>query len=75
MLLAMLLGEQPIGGSLLLLLGLLMIAFNERSAKQFEEHQKAMGEWGMQKHAYIFWRIVSIVFGAMLTCLGALLLF
>ena len=52
-----------------------MIAFNQESARQYEESQKALGRWGSPKHAYTFGRILSIVGGSLVALLGALMLY
>jgi hypothetical protein len=66
---------HPILGFGLLLVGLLMIAFNEASARQYEESQKALGKWGRAKHAYITGRVASVGLGSLLTVLGGLMVY
>jgi hypothetical protein len=66
--------RQPVFGGILFLFGLYLVAYNKKGARQFEESQKSLGSWGMKKHAYIFWRIVSIGVGVMSVLLGALMM-
>jgi hypothetical protein len=66
---------QPILGTVLFFAGCFAIAYNEEGARRFEESQKALGKWGMKKHAYSAGRFVSIVGGAILVLAGAVILF
>jgi len=50
-----------------------MIAFNRIGARQFEQSQKALGNWGMKKRAYLLWRTVNVCFGGLTLLVGALM--
>ena len=61
--------SQIVGGFILLLIGLLSLIFNKRSAHDYSE------TWGRRlKHGYAVGRFISIAGGGLFLCLGTLLL-
>jgi hypothetical protein len=58
------LGQHPIVGSFLVLLGLILFAYYKEVARQIVEGSKLSRIWAVKDGEYILWRILNLVIGA-----------
>ncbi len=67
-------GQHPILGTILFSFGLLLIAWNKKTARQFEALQSLSRTWDMNDYPYTVWRLLIIVLGSILVFVGASML-